>query len=179
MGSTLQYPSYLSIYTKAWMDMSAYLAGSEPDGQGLAQAWSTSYSKVAMGLTAGFLSNRTNLLEQVRITKLVSRVPKVPLYFLVALNIVYAALGGVLAFVALVSKPNENNDVRERLSIVGLVAYAFEGERARRPVEKKRQMFAEHNDEGNSRVGMERSVAKGWEYTTTLDSTKTGNDHES
>ena len=179
MSSTLQYPSYLSVYSKAWMDMSAYLAGAEPDGQSLAQAWSTSYSKIAVGLTAGFLSTRTNLQEQVRTTKLVSRVPKVPLYFLVALNVVYATLGGVLAFVALVSAPNESNDVRERMSIVGLVAYAFEGERARQPVEKKKQMFAEHENDGNSRVGIERSVRRGWEYTTTLDSTKPGNDHES
>ena len=179
MSSTLQYPSYLSIYTKAWMDMSAYLAGAEPDGKSLAQAWSTSYSKIAMGLTAGFLSSRTNSLEQVRTTKLVSRVPKVPLYFLIALNVVYATLGGVLAFVALVSKPNENNDVRERMSIVGLVAHAFEGGRARKPVEKKRQMFAEHSNEGDSRVGMERSADRGWEYMTILDSAKTGNDHES
>lgn len=179
MGSTLQYPSYLSVYTQAWMDMSAYLASAEPDGKSLAQAWSTSYSKIAMGLTAGFLSTRTNLQEQVRTTKLVSRVPKVPLYFLVALNMVYATLGGVLAFVALVSKPNESNDVRERMSIVGLVAYAFEGARARKPVEKKRQMFAEHNNEGDSRVGIERSVRRGWEYTTTLDSAKTGSDHGS
>ena len=179
IAGTLQYPSYLSTYTKAWMDMSAYLAGAEPDGPSLAHAWSTSYSKIAIGLTAGFLSPRTNLQEQVRTTKLVSRVPKVPLYFLVALNIVYATLGGALAFVALVSKPNENNDVRERMSIVGLVAYAFEGKRARRPVEKKRQMFAEYNNEGDSRVGMERSVDRGWEYIRTLDSAKTGDDHGS
>ena len=78
-------------------------------------------------------------LNETRETRLVSRVPKVPFYFLVALNLVYVILGIVLASVALLSKPSDSNDVRERMSIVELVAFAFEGERARKAVEKKRQ----------------------------------------
>ncbi len=171
IGSTLQYPSYLN-FAKAWMDTAAYGAGAEASGEALADAWSTSYSKVATGLTAGFLSNRTNTLEQIRETKLVSRVPKVPLYFLIALNLVYAILGVVLASMALVSKPNGSNDVRERMSIVGLVAFAFEGERARKAVEEKRQMFAEYNNEGLSTIRMERSVQGGWEHTVSSESAK-------
>ena len=170
-SSVLQYPSYLK-FARAWMDVAAYGAGAEANGQALAQAWSTSYSKVAMGLTAGALSNRTDLLEQVRETRLVSRVPKMPLYFLIAFNVVYAVLGVVLALVALGSKPNESNDVRERLSIVGLVAYTFEGDRARKPVEKKRQMFAEYSNAGSSRIGVERSLYNGWEYTVASESAK-------
>ena len=164
VSTTLQAPLFYSLGTP-WLATAAYGAGAEPDGGSLSEAWSTSYSKLVMGLSAAYLSNRTNVLEQTRQTKLVSRIPKVPLYFLIALNVVYAILGMVLAVAALASGPHTNNDVRERLSVAGLVAYCFEGTRAQRPVEKRRQMFAEHDNGGTSRIGVERSAYDGWEYT--------------
>ena len=172
MGTELQWPSYLNL-GKRYMDTAAYGAGAETTNQAIADAWSTSYSTTAMGLTAGFLSNRTNLLEQIRETRLVSRVSKVPLYFLIALNLLYAGIGLALAIIAMGSRPNDCNEVRERLSIVGLVAYAFEGDRARKLVERKRQMFAELSG-GSERVGMERSMEGGWEYSVTPGSAKAG-----
>ena len=172
VSTSLQAPAFYNL-GKPWLDTTAYGAGAEPDGESLAESWATSYSKLVMGLSAGFMSNRTNLLEQTRQTKLVSRIPKVPLYFLIALNVVYAILGVALAIAALASGPHTNNDVRERLSVAGLVAYCFEGTRAQRPVEKKRQMFAEHDNAGTSRIGVERSAYDGWEYTLRQELPKT------
>ena len=164
VSTNLQAPLFYSLGTP-WLATAAYGAGAEPDGESLSEAWSTSYSKLVMGLSAAYLSNRTNVLEQTRQTRLVSRIPKVPLYFLIALNVVYAILGVALAIAALASRPHTNNDVRERLSVAGLVAYCFEGTRAQRPVEKRRQMFTEYDNAGTSRIGVERSAYDGWEYT--------------
>ena len=118
-----------------------------------------------MGISAGVFDTRINLAEQTRESILVTRVPKAPLFTLVALNCVYCVLGLVLAFMALASHPADVNDVRERLSIAGLTAFCFEGTRAKKPAEKKRQMFSEHEGTGSSRVGVERSGYEGWEYT--------------
>ncbi len=95
---------------------------------------------------------------------LVARVPKAPFFCLIALNYVYVVLAGVLAYCAVKSRPNETNDARERLAISGLVAFCFEGTRAKKPVKQKRELFAEHDKEDSGRIGLERSEYGGWEY---------------
>ena len=84
------------------------------------------------------MSDRPTILEQHRERVLVARVPKVPLWMLVAFNCVYGILGIVLALLALSASLGNTNDVRERLSIAGVVAFSFEGSLARRTVKSKK-----------------------------------------
>jgi hypothetical protein len=115
-----------------------------------------------MGYT---LKPSLNNQEQTRRTVLAARVPKIPLYFLIGLNVVYAIFGCILAAIAVSSLPRETNDVRERLSYAGLVAYCFEGARAKGAVDKKREMFAEHDGRGGGRIAIEKSGYGGFEFT--------------
>lgn len=156
-----------------YMENAAYGASAQDHSEDTAASWALQYSRTAMGLSSGMLDPAPTLTEQTRKTVLVSRVPKVPLYFLVALNILYAIFGVILACIALASFPSETNDVRERLSYAGLVAYCFEGAQAKRPVEKKRQLFAEHDGDGSARIGIERGSYEGWEYTKRQELKKT------
>ena len=164
VGTMINAPIYYGL-GKASLDVNAYAATGEEDAQALADSYAYQYSRTAMALFSGTLTGRPTIVEQQRERVLVARVPKAPLYLLVAFNIVYGVLGIVLAVLALSASPSETNEVRERLSIAGIVASSFEGARARRPLESKKEMFAEHFGESSGKVGIQRSGYEGWEYT--------------
>lgn len=67
--------------------------------------------------------------------------------------------------VCLSASPGNTSDVRERLSIAGIGAFILKGSRARKAVESKKEMFAEHFGDSSANVGIERSAYEGWEYT--------------
>ena len=142
----------------------AYAASANNDTQLLADSWARGYSKTVVGLSSGFMSERKNTMEQERKTMLAARVPKAPFYMLITLQYMYVILAVVLAYRAIKSKPTETNDVRERLTTSGLVAFCFEGTRAKKPVEEKKHLFAEHDKEDSGRIGLGRSEYGGWEY---------------
>ena len=148
-------------FGKVALETAEYSASQFNDTNQMADSWAKAYSRAAMALTAGIMTARRDLEEQIRSTKLVSRVPKAPLYTLVALNSIYAILGVVLACLALGSNPSETNELREKLSTAGLVAACFEGDRAERSVDKKREMFAEYEGVSSGRLGVEQSISQG------------------
>ncbi len=160
VGTILNAGNYYG-FGKVGLETAAYAASQYNDTAQMADSWARAYSRTAMALGSGIMAARSDLEEQVRSTKLVSRVPKAPLYTLVALNTIYAVLGAILAWLALGSNPSETNELREKLSTAGLVAAYFEGLRAERPVEKKRQMFAEYEGVGSGRIGVEESSTEG------------------
>lgn len=141
----------------------SYSASQYNDTSEMADSWARAYSRTAAALAAGIVSPRADLAEQIRSTKLVSRVPKAPLYTLVALNSLYAILGVTLAWFAIRSNPHETNELREKLSTAGLVALCFEGRRAERRVRKKKEMFreCEKSGEASGLVGIEESIREG------------------
>jgi hypothetical protein len=152
-------------FGKVALETAAYSANQYQDPPEMADAWARAYSRTAAALGSGIIAPRANLEEQIRSTKLVSRVPKAPLYTLVGLNTLYALLGVALACLALSSHPSETNELRKKLSTAGIVAACFEGERAERAVEKKREMFAEYEgadaDAASGRVSVEESKGLG------------------
>jgi hypothetical protein len=160
VGTLLNAGNYYG-FGKVALETAAYSSSQYNDTAQMADSWARAYSRTAMALGSGVMTARADLEEQVRSTKLVSRVPKAPLYTLVGLNTVYAILGFVLAWLALSSNPSETNELREKLSTAGLVAVCFEGARAERLVDKKREMFAEYEGASSGRVGVEENFYHG------------------
>ncbi|KIX00993.1 uncharacterized protein Z518_10059 [Rhinocladiella mackenziei CBS 650.93] len=150
VGTILNAANYYG-FGKVALETAAYAASQYNDTQKMADSWAMAYSSAAIALSSGIMAGRTDLEEQQRSTKLVSRVPKAPLYTLVCLNTIYAMLGIVLAVLAWRSNPSDTNELRERLSTSGLVAALFEGDRAEKPIDQKREMFAGEIREGGSR----------------------------
>lgn len=164
VGTIINSPIYYG-FGRTTLESNAYAASAEGDAQAIAESYAYLYSRTAISLTSGIMTGRPTILEQHRERVLVARVLKVALWMLVAFNCVYGILGITLAFLALSASSGNTNDVRERLSIAGVVAFSFEGSRARRPVESKKAMFAEHFGESSAKLGIDRSSYEGWEYT--------------
>ena len=134
-------------------EIAAKVASFSPTAQELANKWANLFSQTALGLSVGVLSPRPNILEQSRTEKLVARVPKAPLFVLVILNLVYAALGLVLAVYGLFSGVKSGTGAaRQRLTVPGVVAECFEDQARARPGRNKvEECFAEKGGNGYSR----------------------------
>ncbi|KAL9080689.1 MAG: hypothetical protein Q9157_000576 [Trypethelium eluteriae] len=127
--------------------------GTTPDE--LADTFANGFSKAAVALTAGIHTPVLNMLEQSRNnTGLLTRVPKIPLYFLVGLKLLYALFSLVLAAVAVFAvRPAEAHQVTARLTVDGLATGLFElGERQERAVRSVGQLYSEHDKEGRRDV---------------------------
>lgn len=81
---------------------------------------------IALSLSIGAISNRSNLLEQSRSTLLLTRVPTVPFYLLIAFKFVYV-LGVVLFAIAaiILTHPSESAGIKAKLTIDGLMTTIF------------------------------------------------------
>jgi hypothetical protein len=120
-------------------------------------------SQMSLGYAAGVLSPRTNLAEIVQETLLVTRVPAAPLYILLALNCIYVLAGiGVASAALLINRSQDAREVQARLSIMGIVAQAFEPE-PRGRVEKVGDMFEELRSGGAAVVLINKENE--WRYT--------------
>jgi hypothetical protein len=160
LGTIINAPLYWGLGALP-LESVAVAAGQYNDTARIAEAFAQGYSTTAMAMSSGIMTSRTNLEEQLRQPRLVSKVPKAPLYALVGLNSLYAFLGTVLAILALRSSPADTNEIRQKLTTAGIVAASFEPERAARPVEREREMFAEHEGVFAGKVGMDRSLGHG------------------
>ena len=58
------------------------------------------------------------------------------------------------------------------MNLVELLAHTFEGERAKRPVRDFEDLFEEKAGLAETKVGMIRSLAGGYEYTTLRENEK-------
>ena len=142
----------------------AILASLNDNSQDLARTWSTIFSQAGIALSAGVMSPHQNLLEQPRTSRLVARVPKAPLFTLVGLNLSYAVVGIILAFVAMSSKPRHTREVQARLSLAGLAAACFESRERNEIAAKKMEDLFEERDGGSERVGVVQTEQGGWGY---------------
>lgn len=134
--------------------------------QNLADIWADSFSQTALGLSSGMMVPTTNRLEQHRTPILVARLPKAPSFTLIALNLIYAAIGLGLALYALVALDFKRGTgaVRQKLTVSGLVAECFESaERAPKGRNMVENAFAEKERKGFScRVQIEEADHGGW-----------------
>ena len=137
------------------------------NSQDLANEWASLYSQIALGLSAGIMSPRLNIRQQTRSSFLVARIPKVPLFVLICLNLLYAAVGILLAlYCTCFCAPRTTKDIQARLTVAGLVAFCFEPrQRASGPAEEIEDLFTEKIESGTSRrVGIRPVDEGGWRY---------------
>jgi hypothetical protein len=151
------------------IEIAARISSFSTTSQELANKWAALYSQTALGLSAGVMSPRSNIKQQTRSSILVARVPKLPLFVLIGLNLLYALLGILLAlYAACFSSPSTTKDIQARLTVAGLAAVCFEPrQRACGPAGHIRDLFTERMDWGtSSRVGIKPAVEGGWSYAS-------------
>jgi hypothetical protein len=141
--------------------------------QKFADTFAGVFEQVSLGMSVAAFVNHTNIEEQVRSSILVARVPKAPLFTLMAFNFLFVFFGLVAFALALKSQPRLARDVQARLSVIGLVTNQFEGARAGTWVSKVEDLFGEHvGDEQKSRVSLVRTNQNEWEYRLVGDNTR-------
>ena len=150
------------------LEIATNIASFSVSSQELADKWANSYSQIALGLSSGVFSSRSNREEQIRTEILVARIPKAPLFTLVGLNLVYAVLGIALALYAIFGSRlgDGSADVRERLTIPGVVAECFEETGgAHGGTVKAERFFVERKDKGlTGRLGVAETEDGGWQF---------------
>lgn len=151
------------------LEDAAALSAYKATPQELADKFANEFSSAAVALTAGIMSPALSLLEQTRNnTELLTRVPKVPLYFLVSLKALYALAALVVAALAVfLTNPAQAQEIKARLTVDGLAAALFEPDTTQgKAVERIELLYGEHRpesrDEGATKVGMKQTSAGGW-----------------
>ncbi|KIX94064.1 uncharacterized protein Z520_10090 [Fonsecaea multimorphosa CBS 102226] len=152
------------------LERASVLADFAATMQDVANQTALAFSTTALALTSGTLEQRPNLLEQGRGGAiLVARIPKAPLFTLVALNLLFAVLGVAFAVMAAFARPSRTRDVQARLGIAGIVAEKFEDEDLDKMegVRSVKDLFAENRGGENGptpRIGIVRTQAGAWKY---------------
>jgi hypothetical protein len=133
----------------------------------LANAFARTYGHTVLSMGAGAVVDAPSLEESIQLVRQVTRMPKAPFFILITLNGLYALLGVTLGVLALVQKPKHVKPVQARLSVVGLVAALFEGEKAEIKATKMSQLFAENDlyAKKKVKVSIEPSGKGGWRYS--------------
>ena len=149
----------------------AALAAYKTKPQDMADRFSSEFSRAAVALTAGIMAPIPNMLEQSRNnTELLTRVVKVPLFFLVGLQAFYILALAVLGVCAwCLTGPHEAQEIKERMTVAGLTAALFEEEKVRgRGVTMVEELYSEHEQAGkwgnHKRVGLRQTRQGGWVY---------------
>ena len=133
--------------------------------QKLADQFSLAYSKAALALAASGMVPAYQVEAQRRRTILVARVPKLPLGFLIASNLLLVVLGIVLAVLASIALRSEGTgEVQARLGLPALIASRFEKEKGEGAVEKIEDLFEERKGVKGRKIVVTRSEVGGWKF---------------
>ncbi len=141
-------------------------AGAASTAQDMLDQWAVQYDRAAMAMAVTALQGAPALAAQYRDEVIVARVPVAPLVCLLAVNLLYTAVGVVLVLMAAVAaRDGDTHEVVERMSVLGLAAAALEPDRyACRPVEEPEKMFRELSEGSTDRVVITRSAEGGFEF---------------
>ncbi|TGZ78487.1 hypothetical protein EX30DRAFT_365977 [Ascodesmis nigricans] len=135
--------------------------------QDMADVFGIEYSRVLLRTVSGALQSAPVQEAHSWESIIVAKVPKAPLYALVVAIGSMIVFGVVLTVVALVAaREKEVEEVRARLSLVGLVAEKLEPERAGMPVESLEKVFDDGESGGVAKrvgIGRKDEVVGGWE----------------
>lgn len=144
---------FLRSYFNSSID-ATMAAGSSQEAANL---YATTYSLASTAILSGILRPSAAEEAQIRRRVLVTRVPKAPLFTLIALNVLYAAMGLVLALDALraLHKDASLVDLQARLSTAGLTAECFEDEdTVGRIVDSSEDLFGEKTGVIGRKIGV-------------------------
>lgn len=143
----------------------------------IATTYAASLEKLILAFTAALFSREplTNSEEQTRRNLLVSRVPKAPLYTLIALCLLFVILGVTLLIMALTGRTAETREIQVRMSTFGMVASRFERAADAR-VENAEDLFEEHCQTHDDRPPVAKvSLVRqgdGWVFASSKDEVK-------
>ncbi|CZS99954.1 uncharacterized protein RCO7_01693 [Rhynchosporium graminicola] len=146
----------------------AALIGSS--AQDVADGFALTYSQVALGVASAAFEERESVRAQRRETILVAKVGVVSLAALLGANMALVVLGCVLLGFAVKAGKGETREVQARMSVGGVVASLFEGERGERPVVEVDDLFEERkggravSDGAGLRVGVVKTESGGWRF---------------
>lgn len=115
---------------------------------------------IALSLSIGAIDSRANLLEQSRSTLLLTRVPTVPFYLLIAFKLIYV-LGVVLFAIAaiILTHPSESAGIKARLTIDGLMTTIYNKDKLKTsPTASSEEQAEPQGLEDGSEVAGERDV---------------------
>ncbi|KAF1981420.1 hypothetical protein K402DRAFT_235349 [Aulographum hederae CBS 113979] len=133
--------------------------------QEIADMFARTFSKILIGTSASMSNTTENTKQQFRFVYLVTSLPKAPFAVLVTLNLLYVAVGIALTCSALFSESSKNRNTQARMTVTGLIATCFEGERAKQPVSDIDDLFAERDGKDRSeRVGIAETRTGGWYF---------------
>lgn len=127
MSNIVNGPQQLNMsFGLPYYESAAIAAAGSTTAQDVADQIALAYSRTALGLAAGVFVQAPNIKEATREQLLVAMVPYAPLYSLVAVNLVYVAIGSVIAIIAI--HRQQMNGVNMLISMWGIIAHAFESE---------------------------------------------------
>jgi hypothetical protein len=160
-------PMMYTGYDFSMMELALQRASLVNTSQQWVDTWSSTFNVVTLGLSTGAFDTQLTLEEQTRTNLLVARVPKAPLFALIAFNVLFVLYGLAVFVFAMFSHPQDTSNVQARLSLAGLAASKFEGNRAERPVKALDEMFLESEESTEElRVAVAKTELGGWAYQT-------------
>ncbi|KAL7955014.1 hypothetical protein V8C34DRAFT_327742 [Trichoderma compactum] len=110
----------------AALQCAANFASAGNSSADIAETTATFMSHVVLSLSVGAISSRKNIIEQSRSKLILTRVPIIPLYFLITLKALYVCGIIVLAAIIMIwSHPKQAAGVKSQLTIDGLVGTIF------------------------------------------------------
>jgi hypothetical protein len=158
-GPQLQLPQISYSYFVTGQAVAVYV----PTVAELVQKMANLYSTTVLGLVAGSFYGTRNLAEQVRTPiPIAAKVPYAPFYTLVVLNLLCAAIGLVIAILAISNR--RAGRVTSLLSPWGLTAQAFESV-PENVVQGPGDLFQESRESDANVVGVERvGTSNNWRF---------------
>ena len=129
----------------------------------IAASYASTYSQASMSILGSILTPAPAKSAQFRSDRLVTQVFKGPLYTLIALNLLYAALALALTIDALRMVRRQGvKDVQARLGLAGLTAECFEQERLLdAKIDDSSDFFGEKQGAKDLSIGVEQNVEGG------------------
>ena len=141
---------------------------SNTSGQ-IATSYSQHLEKTLLAWSAASWEPTPTQQEQIRRNILVTRVPKTPLFTLVALCLLFVALSVTITVIVLLDESGPTSEIQSRLNLFGLVASRFDGA-ARHETSPESQEDGSEEGEGRSddttKIGIVKTRQGGWNYVS-------------
>lgn len=158
---------YTEVGSPFIIQASAVAAQNSNSSDEVAQKFALAYSQAALALAAAALIPESAIEAQRRDNILVARVPKTPLFLLIATNLLLVVLGVILTVLALLALGTSDiGEVQARLCIPALSAAHFERMQGEQSVKRVEDLFEERQGAEGVRIGIERGYNGGWKFVS-------------
>ncbi|KAL6831845.1 hypothetical protein V8C40DRAFT_273293 [Trichoderma camerunense] len=155
----------------AALQCAANFASAGNSSADIAETTATFMSHAVLSLSVGAISSRKNIIEQSRSRILLTRVPIIPFYFLIALKALYVC--GIISLAAIIilrSHPKEVAGLRSQFTIDGLVGTIFREDKIHIPVSENLEEMVnglQKSKESEIKVALVKRKEE-WAYATVM-----------